>query len=221
MPVIDMSELEPVGEFGSKEWGEACAEASIKMLEVVELPQSTNWAFTEDYTFPPKRLMQGGRTHSGYYIMVKNGKVSAADGIIKEALSLPGFHVQLPWAYIANQSGTLYGKEGQLRRSQDEAVLMASIVEYLGRDNPFKLPINGKGEASYMLEPVGPWPAEVGRAVADGSEEGNGLHNIAATLQTASPEFETLPVTSLRVPIFNEMTEDQKVSFLSACGVQI
>ena len=80
MPVIDMSELEPVGEFGSKEWGEACAEASIKMLEAVELPQSTNWAFTEDYTFPPKRLMQGGRTHSGYYIMVKNGKVSAADG---------------------------------------------------------------------------------------------------------------------------------------------
>ena len=33
MPVIDMSELKPVGEFGSREWGEACAEASIKMLE--------------------------------------------------------------------------------------------------------------------------------------------------------------------------------------------
>ncbi len=221
MPVIDMSELEPVGEFGSKEWGEACAEASIKMLEVVELPQSTNWAFTEDYTFPPKRLMQGGRTHSGYYIMVKNGKVSAADGIIKEALSLPGFHVQLPWAYIANQSGTLYGKEGQLRRSQDEEVLMASIVEYLGRDNPFKLPINGKGEASYMLEPVGPWPKEVGMAVAEGSEEGNGLHNVAATLQQKSPEFEGLPVTEMGVPILTDMTDEQKVTFLSLCGIEL
>ena len=221
MPVIDISELVPVGEFGSREWGEACAEASIKMLEAVELPQSTNWAFTEDYTFPPKRLMQGGRTHSGYYIMVKNGKVSAADGIIEEALSLPGFHVQLPWAYIANQSGTLYGKEGQLRRSQDEAVLMASIVEYLGRDNPFKLPINGKGEASYMLEPVGPWPKEVGMAVAEGSEEGNGLHNVAATLQKKSPEFEGLPVTEMGVPILTDMTDEQKVTFLSLCGIEL
>ena len=221
MPVIDISELVPVGEFGSREWGEACAEASIKMLEAVELPQSTNWAFTEDYTFPPKRLMQGGRTHSGYYIMVKNGKVSAADGIIKEALSLPGFHVQLPWAYIANQSGTLYGKEGQLRRSQDEAVLMASIVEYLGRDNPFKLPINGKGEASYMLEPVGPWPKEVGMAVAEGSEEGNGLHNVAATLQKKSPEFEGLPVTEMGVPILTDMTDEQKVTFLLLCGIEL
>ena len=32
MPVIDMSTLEPVGEFGSKAWGDACAEASIKIL---------------------------------------------------------------------------------------------------------------------------------------------------------------------------------------------
>jgi hypothetical protein len=221
MPVINMSTLSPVGEFGSREWGEACAAASVKILEAVELPETINWAFTEDYTHPPQRLMGGGRTHSGYYIMVKNGKVSAADGIIPEARALPGFHVQLPWAYIANQSGVLYGREGQQQRSKDEALLMASMVEYLGRDNPFNLPINNEGKASYMLEPVGPWPAEVGRAIADGSEEGNGLHNIAATLQTASPEFETLPVTSLRVPIFNEMTEDQKVSFLSACGVQI
>ena len=58
MPVIDMSELKPVGEFGSREWGEACAEASIKMLEAIDLPDSINWAFTEDYTFPPERLMQ-------------------------------------------------------------------------------------------------------------------------------------------------------------------
>ena len=221
MPVIDMSELKPVGEFGSREWGEACAEASIKMLEAIDLPDSINWAFTEDYTFPPERLMQEGRTHSGYYIMVKNGKVSAADGIIKEALLLPGFHVQLPWAYIANQSGTLYGKEGQMQRSRDEAALMASMIEFLGRDNPFNLPINSKGEASYMLEPVGPWPREVGMAVADGSEEGNGLHNVAATLQTKSPEFEGLPVTEMGVPILTEMTDEQKVSFLSLCGIGV
>ena len=98
---------------------------------------------------------------------------------------------------------------------------MASIVEYLGRDNPFKLPINGKGEASYMLEPVGPWPKEVGMAVAEGSEEGNGLHNIAATLQQKSPEFEGLPVTEMGVPILTDMTDEQKVTFLSMCGIEL
>ena len=83
------------------------------------------------------------------------------------------------------------------------------------------LPINSKGEASYMLEPVGPWPREVGMAVADGSEEGNGLHNVAATLQTKSPEFEGLPVTEMGVPILTEMTDEQKVSFLSLCGIGV
>ena len=98
---------------------------------------------------------------------------------------------------------------------------MASMVEYLGRDNPFNLPLNGKGEASYMLEPVGPWPKEVGMAVAEDSEKGNGLHNIAATLQTKSPEFEDMPVTEMGVPVLTEMTDEQKVTFLSLCGVKL
>lgn len=222
MPVIDMSTLKPVGEFGSREWGEACAEASIKMLEAANLPDTINFAFTEDYTHPPARLMQGGRTHAGYYIMVKDGKVTAADGLVPEALALPGFHAQLPWAYIANQSGSLYGREGQQQRAKDQDVLMAAIVEFLGgRKNPFNYPINGEGKASYMLDPVGPWPAEVGRAVGEGAEQGNGLHNIAATLQTTSPEFENLPVTAIGVPNFAEMTQEQKVTFLAQCGVEV
>ncbi len=221
MPVINMSELRSVGEFGSKAWGDACSEASIKILEGAGLPDSINWAFTEDYTHPPERLMLDGRTHAGYYIMVKAGKVSAGDGIIEEALHLPGFHVQLPWAYIANQSGALYGREGQQQRSRDEAALMKSIVEYLGRENPFNLRLNKEGEPTYMLEPVGAWPKEVGLALGDGSEEGNGLHNIAATLQTNSPEFKNLPVTPLGVPVLSEMSDEQKVSFLSLCGVEV
>ena len=221
MPVINMSELRPVGEFGSKAWGDACSEASIKILEAVDLPDSINWAFTEDYTHPPERLMLGGRKHAGYYIMVKGGKVSAGDGIIEEALHLPGFHVQLPWAYIANQSGALYGREGQQQRSQDEAALMKAIVEYLGRENPFNLPLDKEGEPTYMLEPIGAWPREVGLALGDGGEEGNGLHNIAATLQTDSPEFKDLPVTPLRVPILGEMSDEQKGAFLSLCGVDV
>ena len=41
MPVIDMSTLKPVGEFGSRAWGEACAEGSIKILEAANLPSTT------------------------------------------------------------------------------------------------------------------------------------------------------------------------------------
>ena len=221
MAIIDVSDLSVVGEFGSKAWGEACANASVKILQAANLPKSINWAFTEDYSHPPERLMENGRKNSGYYIMVKNGVVSAGDGIIAEARALPGFHVQLPWAYIASQSGVIYGKAGQQQRSQDESQLMKDITMYLNRENPFELGLDKQGAPSYLLEPIGPWPAEVGKALGEGSEEGNGLHNIAATLQAASPEFADLPLTDTKVPLFSEMSEQQKESFLSLCGVEV
>ena len=221
MAIIDVSDLSVVGEFGSKAWGEACANASVKILQAANLPESINWAFTEDYSHPPERLMENGRKNSGYYIMVKNGVVSAGDGIIAEARALPGFHVQLPWAYIASQSGVIYGKAGQQQRSQDESQLMKDITMYLNRENPFELGLDKQGAPSYLLEPIGPWPAEVGKALGEGSEEGNGLHNIAATLQSASPEFADLPLTDTKVPLFSEMSEQQKESFLSLCGVEV
>ena len=221
MAIIDLSDLSAVGEFGSKAWGEACANASVKILQAANLPKSINWAFTEDYSHPPERLMENGRKNSGYYIMVKNGEVSAGDGIIAEARALPGFHVQLPWAYIASQSGVIYGKAGQQQRSQDESQLMKDITMYLNRENPFGLGLDKQGAPSYLLEPIGPWPAEVGKALGEGSEEGNGLHNIAATLQSASPEFADLPLTDTKVPLFSEMSEKQKESFLSLCGVEV
>ena len=163
--------------------------------------------------------MQDGRTRSGYYIMVQNGRVTAGDGIPQEALTIPGFHVQIPWAYLCNQSGALYGREGQRQRSADEQVLMAAIVDYAGTANPFNDPINSKGSPSGMLDPVGAWPTEVGSALGEGGEDGNGLHNIAATLQMDSPEFAELPVTEMRVPIFSEMTDEQKQTFIELCGI--
>ena len=221
MPVIDMSTIKPVGEFGSKAWGEACVECAIKMLEAANLPASINWAFSEDYTHPPARLMEGGRTHAGYYLMVKNGVVSGGDGILEEARSIPGFHAKLPWASICNQSAALYGREGGQQRSAEEQVLFAAIEAYVGRENPLGLEINKEGKPSLMLDPVGPWPPEVGRAVGEGGEEGNGLHNIAATLQTDSPEYADLPVSDLRVPIFADMTDAQKAEFVRICGIQM
>ncbi|MDG2070280.1 MAG: hypothetical protein P8J55_00780 [Pseudomonadales bacterium] len=221
MPVIDMSTIKPVGEFGSKAWGEACVECAIKMLEAANLPSSINWAFSEDYTHPPARLMEGGRMHAGYYLMVKNGVVSGGDGILEEARSIPGFHAKLPWASICNQSAALYGREGGMQRSAEEQVLFDAIEAYVGRENPLGLEINKEAKPSLMLDPVGPWPPEVGRAVGEGGEEGNGLHNIAATLQTDSPEYADLPVSDLRVPIFADMTDAQKAEFVRICGIHM
>ena len=221
MPVIDMSTIKPVGEFGSKAWGEACVEAAIRMLEAADLPASITWAFSEHYTHPPARLMEGGRTHAGYYLMVQEGEVSGGDGILEEARTIPGFHAKVPWAAICNQSAALYGREGMRQRRVDQQALFAAIEEYVGRENPFGLDINKEGKPSVMLDPVGPWPAEVGAALGEGAEEGNGLHNIAATLQTDSPEYADLPVTALRVPIFADMTDQQKADFVRLCGIEM
>ena len=72
-----MSDVEPVGEFGSREWCEACAEWSIKQLLEADLPADMAWGFSEVYTHLPERLMPEGREVAGYYILVKEGKISA------------------------------------------------------------------------------------------------------------------------------------------------
>ncbi len=210
MPV-DMSKIKPVGEFGSKAWGEACVAYGIQLLEEGDLPADTVWAFTEDYTFPPARLMEGGREKSGYYMMVKDGKASGGDGILPEALTLPGFHVKMPWASICNQSGSLYGRAGQQQRSAEEKVMFDAISKYVGKPNPFGL---GGGPKAF-------WPPAVGAALGAGSEEGGGLHNIAATLGFPSPEFADLPTSEMGVPLFDAMTEDQKKFFLELCGLKL
>ncbi|MEE2914781.1 MAG: hypothetical protein VX745_08970 [Pseudomonadota bacterium] len=98
--------------------------------------------------------------------------------------------------------------------------MFAAIETYVGRPNPFGLDINEAGEASIMLDPVGPWPREVAVALGEDMEEGNGLHNVAATLQMDSPEFADLPVTELRVPAFDQMTDQQKIDFVRLCGIE-
>jgi hypothetical protein len=226
MPVVDMSTLKPTGEFGSLAWGEAVVEQAIKMLEAANLPASITWALTEDYTYPPARLMEGGRQHAGYYLIVKEGKVSGGDGVTEEALAIPGFHCRMPWGVICNQAAALYGFEGMQNCTADEKVLFAAIEEYVkarGRELDVKehlgLFIDQDGKLSSMLDPAAPWPAEIVTALGEDMEEGNGLHNIAATLLTDSPEYADLPVTSWRVPIFAEMTDQQKAEFIRLLGI--
>ena len=209
--VIDMSTLKKEGEFGSKEWGEACAAAAVKILEAAALPADLEWAFTECYTHPPARLMKGGREKAGYFIIVKDGKITGGDGEPEEALAIRGFHIRARWAAICNQSGAFYGSEGGRKRREDQQALQAAIEQYVGRKNPY-----GEEQPSQMY-----WPETVSIPLMAGSEEGNGLHNIAAAMQTQSPEFVDLPVTEMLVPIFEEMSEQQKKDFLELLAVEM
>ena len=211
MAAIDVAVLKPVGEFGSKAWCEACARYGVQLLEDGDLPTDIEWGFSEIYAHPPARLLEGGREMSAYYIMVKNGVVSGGDGAPEECRALPGFHVQIPWAAICNQSGSLYGREGQRQRSADEQVMYREIEQYVGSPDPLGLGIRGKAV----------WPPAVGAALGKGAEQGGGLHNIAARLQSPSPEFAELPTTELGVPVFSKMTEAQKQMFLRLCAAQV
>tara|TARA_Y100001934_G_scaffold6895_1_gene9143 strand:+ start:4584 stop:5261 length:678 start_codon:yes stop_codon:yes gene_type:complete len=202
--VIDMASLEKVGEFGSKAWGEACAAAAVRILEAADLPQNFEWAFTECYTHPPARLLEGDREKAGYYIMVKDGTISGGDGEPEEALAIRGFHIRARWAAICNQSGAFYGREGFGKRREGEAALRAAIEKHVGRKDPY-------GEA--MPSPFY-WPDTVSTPLMAGSEVGNGLHNIAAAMQIPSPEFADLPVTEMLVPDFERMTDAQKADFI-------
>ena len=210
MAEINVAELQPVGEFGSKEWCEACAHYGVLLLEDAEHPDDLAWGFSEIYTHPPSRLLSEQREIAAYYIMIKGGEITGGDGAPEACRALPGFHVQLQWAAICNQSGSRYGREGQRQRSLDEQVMYKAIEEYVGRPNPLEMKMREK--------PV--WPPSVGAALGKGSEEGGGLHNIAAALQAPSPEFADVPTTDLGVPVFTEMSETQKQAFLRMLAVE-
>ena len=86
-----------------------------------------------------------------------------------------------------------------------------AIAEYVGRPNPL-----GQGGGPKIV-----WPQEIGGPLMEGGEEGNGLHNIAASMQIPSPEFADLPVTEMGVPDFGAMTEEQKKEFLKLLAVEM
>ena len=211
MAEIDVAALAPVGEFGSRAWCEACARYGVQILEEANLPADLQWGFTEIYTHPPARLLEGDRELSAYHIMVKDGRVSGGDGAPDECTALPGFHVKIQWASICNQSASKYGREGQRQRSAEQQVMFEEIEKHVGRSNPLGL---GGGAPAV-------WPPEIAAALRKGSEQGGGLHNIAASLQQRSPEFADLPTTDLGVPIFQAMNDEQKADFLKLLALDV
>ena len=83
------------------------------------------------------------------------------------------------------------------------------IMEYVGRKDLW----GGKGGSAKSMN----WPTAIGAAVTVGP----GFHNIAASMQMPSPEYEALPLTEMLVPIFSEMTDEQKKSFLNLLRIEL
>ena len=202
-----IAHLKPVGEFGSKAWCEACAEGGVKLLQAGNLPSDMEWGFSEVYTHPPERLLSDGREISGYYMLVKGGKVTGGDGAPEEVRNTVGFNITARWAAICNQSSALYHGEGQKMRTADEMVLYAALEEYVGRPNPLE---RGGG-------PDRIWFPEISAAL----NKNGGLHNIAASQQAPSPEFADLPTTVMGVPDFAAMTDEQKKFYVELCGIDM
>ena len=208
MPTADVDTAKPVGEFGSKPWCEACGVLGMQMLEAADLPPDLSWAFSERYTCPPPRLLSDDWPASGYHFMVLAGRITGGGGVPKACLAVPGFHPQLRWAFICNQSGARYGRAGQKQRAAEEQQLRRDLAAHLGAE-----PDLGGIPAPF-------WPQPIVAALSVGMEEGGGLHNLAADLLLPSPEFADLPVTELGVPVFPRMTPAQQAAFLALCGLQ-
>ena len=209
MVSLDMSKIKPVGEFGSKPWCEAIALYGVEILRASNLPSDLAWGFSEMYTSPPARLISEDWAQSGYHFMVKDGVVSGGASVPDDCLAVPGFHASMRWGFICHQSATKYGAAGQKQRGAEEAELNKDISDYMGHQ------VNFGG----WKNPV--WPKPIIEALSAGVEEGAGLHNIAASLQEMSPEYNGLPITDLGVPVFPKMSDTQKIEFLTLCDIAV
>ena len=181
----------------------------VEILRASNLPSDLAWGFSEMYTSPPARLISEDWAQSGYHFMVKDGVVSGGASVPDDCLAIPGFHASMRWGFICHQSATKYGAAGQKQRGAEEAELIKDISDYMGHQ------VNFGG----WKNPV--WPKPIIEALSAGVEEGAGLHNIAASLQEMSPEYNGLPITDLGVPVFPKMSDTQKIEFLTLCGIAV
>jgi len=187
-------------EFGSLEWCQFAAGIGVKLLNEANLDLSKyQWGFSEEYTHIPERLL-AGREKAGFHFMIKDGKISGGASLPEDCLALPGFHVSIEWALIAHASAVIYDLAGQGKRGADAAVLNAEL------------------EAAGYGPKISTEKATEKEALAANASEGGGLHNLTAKRLRRSPELDDLPETAYRVPIFTQMTDEQKERFIKLLG---
>jgi len=212
-------------EFGSIEWVEYAAGLGVALLEQsgLDLGQYA-WGFSEEYTHIPNRLL-AGRDKTGYHLMIYNGKVSGGTSLPDECLALPGFHASIDWALIAHSSYFPFNVEGVRQRASDHAALRGEL-EAAGV--PFVWNVPGFGEVAEVTSgesrarcpvcrspghdrpecPV--WPPGIGDVLAENKDKSKRLRR--------SSELEDLAETEWGVPIFSQMTDEQKTRFIALLG---
>jgi len=207
-------------EFGSIGWVEYAAGLGGALFEQSGLDLSRyEWGFSEEYTHIPERLL-AGRNRAGYHLMISGGKVSGGASLPDECLALPGFHASIDWALIAHSSYFPFNLEGQRQRATDHAALRADLK---AAGVPFVWNVPGFGEiaeesfsksrprcpicrsADHDRQNCLVWPPGVGEVLAVNKDKTKRLRR--------SPELEGLPETGWGVPVFSQMTDEQKARF--------
>jgi len=218
-------------EFGSLEWVQYAAGLGVRLIKESDLDLSKyEWGFSEIYTNIPERLL-AGRDKAGYHLMIHNGEVSGGTSLSDECLALPGFHVTVDWALIAHSSYFPFNMEGQQQRAADHAALRADL-KAAGVAFVWTGPGYGRkrssgetaaasaakrqqrcaacGSLDHKRRDCPVWPPGIGEVLAQNKDKTTRLRR--------SPELEGLPETVWGVPIFAEMTDEQKVGFIKLLG---
>ena len=209
-------------EFGSVDWVKYASSLGVRLFEESGLDLSKyEWGFSEEYTHIPERLL-AGREMAGYHLMIHDGKVSGGITIPEECLALPGFHVSVGWAIIAHSSYFPFNMKGRIPRAADQARLRAEVEAATNGGSLRKVP--GDPKVAKEGEPACPacqspdherqdcpvWPPGIGEVLAENKDKSLRLKR--------SPELEGFAETEWGVPIFSEMTDQQKVHFLKLLG---
>ena len=217
-------------EFGCLEWVQYAAKLGVRLIEEAGLDlRQYEWGFSEEYTHIPERLL-AGRDKAGYHLMIHDGNVSGGPFLRDECLALLGFHVSIDWALIAHSSYYPFNTVGRKERLADHASLRADLraagvaFRWLGPGEGRKTSRRerrgavkkgtarcpGCGSSHHGREDCPVWPPGVGEALASSKDNAKRL--------LRSPELEGLPETAWGVPIFSEMTEEQKARFVKLLG---
>lgn len=212
-------------EFGCLAWCEFAARLGIQLISDADLDLGRyHWGFSEEYLLTPNRLLEG-RLLAGYHLMICNGRVSGGPGVPKECLSLPGFHVAVEWALAAHSSYLPFNTMGHEERGRAQIRLRRELQKAGYGDGRWVLEsqIRQDGDPDTMCRACGAldhqrvdcpvWPPGIGEAIAANPD------SVAHKWRLRrSPELEGFPETHWGVPIFQAMSEAQKVKFLAMLG---
>jgi len=218
-------------EFGSIEWVQYAAGLGVALFEQSGLDLSKfEWGFSEEYTHIPERLLAGRET-AGYHLMIHNGKVSGGTSLPDECLALPGFHASVDWALIAHSSYFPFNVEGRQQRASDHAALRADLkaagVPFVWIEPGYGRKGNADETAEVDAVKTRPrcpacrspdhdrqhcrvWPPGIGEVLAVNKDKSKRL--------LRSSELEDLPETEWGVPVFSQMTDEQKARFIALLG---